>query len=191
MSFLIRDVLCRYAGEKTVDQMHWYHWGLCALLVKMLVLLDLSYSHTAIESLYIFAFLCLLACIALIDHYWLIIPDSGVVLFWFMAFPLSTVSLQERLFSVSIILLITLCLRKWKGNCIGWGDVKMLIRRSHKRYLRSKRGIQIWTKIMIHTGRVNATCSSWRLNATLSPLALHLLFHFTCKIYIFTNFTNC
>lgn len=111
--------------KKTVDQMHWYHWGLCALLVKMLVLLDLSYSHTAIESLYIFAFLCLLACIALIDHYWLIIPDSGVVLFWFMAFPLSTVSLQERLFSVSIILLITLCLRKWKGNCIGWGDVKL------------------------------------------------------------------
>ena len=59
------------------------------------------------------------------------------------------------------------------------GDVKMLIRRSHKRYLRSKRGIQIWTKIMIHAGRVNATCSSWRLNATLSPLELHLLFHFT------------
>ena len=59
------------------------------------------------------------------------------------------------------------------------GDVKMLIRRSHKRYLRSKRGIQICTKIMIHAGRVNATCSSWRLNATLSPLALHLLFHFT------------
>ena len=47
------------------------------------------------------------------------------------------------------------------------GDVKMFIRRSHKRYLRSKRGIQIWTKIMIHAGRVNATCSSWRLNATL------------------------
>src|SRR5699024_663860 len=61
------------------------------------------------------------------------------------------------------------------------GDVKMLIRRSHKRYLRSKRGIQIWTKIMIHAGRVNATCSSWRLNATLSPLELHLLFHFTKK----------
>ena len=59
------------------------------------------------------------------------------------------------------------------------GDVKMFIRRSHKRYLRSKRGIQICTKIMIHAGRVNATCSSWRLNATLSPLALHLLFHFT------------
>ena len=177
--FLLEMCCVGMLGKKTVDQMHWYHWGLCALLVKMLVLLDLSYSHTAIESLYIFAFLCLLACIALIDHYWLIIPDSGVVLFWFMAFPLSTVSLQERLFSVSIILLITLCLRKWKGNCIGWGDVKMLIRRSHKRYLRSKRGIQIWTKIMIHAGRVNATCSSWRLNATLSPLELHLLFHFT------------
>ena len=63
-------------------------------------------------------------------------------------------------------------------------DVKMLIRRSHKRYLRSKRGIQIWTKIMIHAGRVNATCSSWRLNATLSPLELHLLFHFTHVKYI-------
>ena len=61
------------------------------------------------------------------------------------------------------------------------GDVKMFIRRSHKRYLRSKRGIQILTKIMIHAGRVNATCGSWRLNATLSPLALHLLFHFTFK----------
>ena len=61
------------------------------------------------------------------------------------------------------------------------GDVKMFIRRSHKRYLRSKRGIQICTKIMIHAGRVNATCSSWRLNATLSPLELHLLFHFTVK----------
>ena len=45
------------------------------------------------------------------------------------------------------------------------GDVKMLIRRSHKRYLRSKRGIQVWTKIMIRAGRVNATCRSWRLNA--------------------------
>ena len=67
------------------------------------------------------------------------------------------------------------------------GDVKMLIRRSHKRYLRSKRGIQIWTKIMIHAGRVNATCSSWRLNATLSPLELHLLFHFTeiCFIHVY------
>ena len=63
------------------------------------------------------------------------------------------------------------------------GDVKMFIRRSHKRYLRSKRGIQIWTKIMIHAGRVNATCSSWRLNATLSPLELHLLFHFTIIKY--------
>ena len=61
------------------------------------------------------------------------------------------------------------------------GDMKILIRRSHKRYLRSKRGIQICTKIMIHAGRVNATCSSWRLNATLSPLELHLLFHFTKK----------
>ena len=57
-------------------------------------------------------------------------------------------------------------------------DVKMLIRRSHKRYLRSKRGIQIWTKIMLHAGRVNATCSSWRLNAISAPLALHLLFYF-------------
>ena len=64
------------------------------------------------------------------------------------------------------------------------GDVKMLIRRSHKRYLRSKRGIQIWTKIMIHAGRVNATCSSWRLNATLSSLELHLLFHFTVSQFL-------
>lgn len=68
------------------------------------------------------------------------------------------------------------------------GDVKMLIRRSHKRYLRSKRGIQIWTKIMIHAGRVNATCSSWRLNATLSPLELHLLFHFTYIIFLTSLF---
>ena len=59
------------------------------------------------------------------------------------------------------------------------GDVKMLIRRSHKRYLRSKRGIQIWTKIMIHAGRVNATCSSWRLNAISARLELRLLFHFS------------
>ena len=71
-------------------------------------------------------------------------------------------------------------------------DVKMLIRRSHKRYLRSKRGIQIWTKIMIHAGRVNATCSSWRLNATLSPLELHLLFHFTkVKIFYLKMLTKC
>ena len=58
-------------------------------------------------------------------------------------------------------------------------DVKMLIRRSHKRYLRSKRGIQVWTKIMIRAGRVNATCSSWRLNAISAHLALRLLFHFS------------
>ena len=56
-------------------------------------------------------------------------------------------------------------------------DVKMLIRRSHKRYLRSKRGIQVWTKIMIRAGRVNATCSSWRLNAISAHLELRLLFH--------------
>ena len=59
------------------------------------------------------------------------------------------------------------------------GDVKMLIRRSHKRYLRSKRGIQVWTKIMIRAGRVNATCSSWRLNAISAHLELRLLFHVT------------
>ena len=59
------------------------------------------------------------------------------------------------------------------------GDVKMLIRRSHKRYLRSKRGIQVWTKIMIRAGRVNATCSSWRLNAISAHLELRLLFHFS------------
>ena len=59
------------------------------------------------------------------------------------------------------------------------GDVKMLIRRSHKRYLRSKRGIQIRTKIMIRAGRVNATCSSWRLNAISAHLELRLLFHFS------------
>jgi hypothetical protein len=58
-------------------------------------------------------------------------------------------------------------------------DVKMLIRRSHKRYLRSKRGIQVWTKIMIRAGRVNATCSSWRLNAISARLELRLLFHFS------------
>ena len=58
------------------------------------------------------------------------------------------------------------------------GDMKILIRRSHKRYLRSKRGIR--TKIMIRAGRVNATCSSWRLNAISALLALHLLFHFRC-----------
>ena len=67
-------------------------------------------------------------------------------------------------------------------------DVKMLIRRSHKRYLRSKRGIQVWTKIMIRAGRVNATCSSWRLNAISARLELRLLFHFSkiaisCKFY--------
>ena len=59
------------------------------------------------------------------------------------------------------------------------GDVKMFIRRSHKRYLRSKRGIQVWTKIMIRAGRVNATCSSWRLNAISARLELRLLFHVT------------
>ena len=60
------------------------------------------------------------------------------------------------------------------------GDMKILFRRSHKRYPppRSKRGIQIWTKIMICAGRVNATCSSWRLNAISALLALHLLFYF-------------
>ena len=57
------------------------------------------------------------------------------------------------------------------------GDVKMFIRRSHKRYLRSKRGIQICTKIMIHAGRVNATCSSWRLNFVPFRVAFTFSFH--------------
>ena len=64
------------------------------------------------------------------------------------------------------------------------GNMKILFRRSHKRYPpRSKRGIQIWTKIMIRAGRVNATCSSWRLNAISAHLALRLLFHFSGEFF--------
>ena len=60
-------------------------------------------------------------------------------------------------------------------------NMKILIRRSHKRYpSRSQRGIRIRTKMMIRAGRVNATCSSWRLNAISAPLALRLLFHIRC-----------
>ena len=75
------------------------------------------------------------------------------------------------------------CCNSWEVMDAGLDDLtlwwRFLFGRSHKRYLRSKWGIQIRTKIMIRAGRVNIICSFWRLNAILAFLALHLFFHFS------------
>lgn len=106
--------------------MRGYRFSLYALITMMSIVILLQ-KEQKMEVCYLFLFVLLLAGIAFIDLCWMIIPDVLVLVFFLMALPLLSIPFSERMVAAGLIIVITAGLRLWKGNCLGWGDVKLSI----------------------------------------------------------------
>lgn len=104
-------------------QLGWSHWSVCgAISFFLTMMIEMNVPYVAFRK---YLLLLILAAIGLIDYYLMIIPDMLILAFILLSIPFSSCELAQRIISIVIVFFIYMILRKWKENCIGWGDVKL------------------------------------------------------------------